>query len=73
MEYAIVDLQKKATESPPQQLVAEYDVIKDAVVDLQKKTTKSPPQQLVAEYDVIKDEDVDDTKPANQGVSMMEL
>ena len=72
MEYAVVDLQKKTTESPPQQLVAEYDVIKDDIVDLQKKTTESPPQQIVAEYDVIKD-DVDDTKPANQGVSMMEL
>ncbi|XP_065910022.1 uncharacterized protein [Dysidea avara] len=36
MECAIVDLQKKTTESPPQQLVTGYDVIKDDDVDDKK-------------------------------------
>ncbi|XP_065909977.1 uncharacterized protein [Dysidea avara] len=36
MEYAVVDLQKKTTESPPQQLVTGYDVIKDDDVDDKK-------------------------------------
>jgi len=40
MEYAVVELQDKTTESTPQQLVAGYDVIEHSDDDVKKPANK---------------------------------
>ena len=40
MEYAVVELQKKTTESTPQQLITEYNVIEDNGDDVKKPANK---------------------------------